>query len=150
MKPTLSSETSAFILRTPGKFPKEHRLQVQLGAPFYLICLFLFYSCFGHPCVHHQKKIAVSMGHWYLSLSMVGVRSAGWISIQSADRKLPIQSDKYQCRIDTILFSWWWAHRGPKHVQKRNKYINTLRTGLLNCLNARSRGLNFRHRASSI
>jgi len=25
-----------------------------------------------------------------------------------------------------------------------------LRTGLLNCLNARSRGLTFRHRASSI
>jgi len=29
-------------------------------------------------------------------------------------------------------------------------YINTLRTGLLNCLNARSQGLIFRHRASSI
>ena len=26
--------------------------------------------------------------------------------------------------------------------------VNTLRTGLLNCLNARSRGLTFRHRAS--
>jgi hypothetical protein len=29
-------------------------------------------------------------------------------------------------------------------------YFNTLRTGLLNCLNARSRSLNFRHRASCI
>ena len=29
-------------------------------------------------------------------------------------------------------------------------YINTLRTGLLNCLNARSQGLTFRHRASCI
>ena len=29
-------------------------------------------------------------------------------------------------------------------------YVNTLRMGLLNCLNARSRGLNFRHRASCI
>ena len=28
--------------------------------------------------------------------------------------------------------------------------INTLRTGLLNCLNARSQGLTFRHRASCI
>ena len=28
--------------------------------------------------------------------------------------------------------------------------VNTLRTGLLNCLNLRSRGLNFRHRASCI
>ena len=25
MEPTLSSETSAFKLQTPGKFPKEHR-----------------------------------------------------------------------------------------------------------------------------
>ena len=30
------------------------------------------------------------------------------------------------------------------------KLLNILRTGLLNCLNARSRGLNFRHRASCI
>ena len=29
-------------------------------------------------------------------------------------------------------------------------FINALRTGLLNCLNARSRGLTFRHRASFI
>jgi len=28
--------------------------------------------------------------------------------------------------------------------------LNTLRTGLLNCLNARSRGLTFRHRAICI
>ena len=30
------------------------------------------------------------------------------------------------------------------------KLFNTLRTGLLNCLNARSRGLTFRHRTSCI
>jgi len=32
----------------------------------------------------------------------------------------------------------------------RNFNLNTLRTGLLNCLNARSRGLAFRHLASCI
>ena len=32
-------------------------------------------------------------------------------------------------------------------IDKYHNY-NTLRTGLLNCLNARSRGLNFRHRSS--
>jgi len=31
MEPTLSSETSAFKLQTPGKFPKEHRLQSFVG-----------------------------------------------------------------------------------------------------------------------
>ena len=29
MESTLSSETSAFILQTPGKFSKEHRLQLK-------------------------------------------------------------------------------------------------------------------------
>ena len=27
----MSSETSAFMLRTPGKFPKEHRLHSEHG-----------------------------------------------------------------------------------------------------------------------
>ena len=31
MEPTLSSETSAFKLQTPGKFPKEHRLYSKHG-----------------------------------------------------------------------------------------------------------------------
>ena len=37
-----------------------------------------------------------------------------------------------------------------KQISTLNKFINTLRTGFLNCLNARSRGLTFRHRASCI
>jgi len=35
-------------------------------------------------------------------------------------------------------------------LQKMPSNFNTLRTGLLNCLNARSRGLTFRRRASGI
>jgi len=31
MEPTVSSETSAFILQTPGKFPKEYRLHSKHG-----------------------------------------------------------------------------------------------------------------------
>ena len=37
--------------------------------------------------------------------------------------------------------------RGKCNIRKE---LNTLRTGLLNCLNALSRGLNFRHRESCI
>ena len=44
-------------------------------------------------------------------------------SIQPTDQTPPIQSDKYQCRIGTVIFSWWCAHGCPKHVEKRNKYI---------------------------
>ena len=51
-----------------------------------------------------RRKIAVSMRHWYLSLCMGGVWSAGWIKIQPADQTPPIQIDKYQCLIDTAIF----------------------------------------------
>ena len=47
------------------------------------------------------------------------------------------------------------TNKTKRNVQTRismitNWSVNTLRTGLLNCLNARSRGLTFRHRASCI
>jgi len=41
-------------------------------------------------------EITVSMRHWYLSLCTGGVWSA-------ADQTPPIQSDKYQCLIDTVI-----------------------------------------------
>jgi len=40
----------------------------------------------------------------------------------AADQAPLIQSDKQQCQIDTVIFSWWWSHGCPKHVEKRNKY----------------------------
>ena len=43
------------------------------------------------------------MRHWYLSLCIGGVWSAGWIEIQTADQTPRIQSDKYHCRIDTAI-----------------------------------------------
>jgi len=42
MEPTLSSETSAFILRAPGKFPKEHRLHL------YMYVVSRYISTTGH------------------------------------------------------------------------------------------------------
>jgi len=40
--------------------------------------LFLFSTCFGHPCAPHQDKIAENLRRWYLSNCMDCVRSAGW------------------------------------------------------------------------
>ena len=53
------------------------------------------------------------MRHWYLSLCMGGVRSAVWISIQPADHTPPIQSDKYQCRIDRAILLLMMGTRMP-------------------------------------
>ena len=52
---------------------------------------------------------------------------------------------RYRCLI--LLF--FCCQLGYFSAHSTNAF-NTLRTGLLNCLNARSRGLNFRHRASCI
>jgi len=73
-----------------------------------LLCMFRANVC------HHQEKITVFMRHWYLSFCVGGV----W----SADQTPPIQSDKYQCRIGTVIFYWLRAHGWPQHVEKWNKY----------------------------
>ena len=85
---------------------------------FKYIYLCLFCTCFGHPSAHRPEKFTVCMQHWYLSLWMCGVWSA---SLIETDQTPPIQSDKYQCCIDTTIFSWWWALGCVKHVQKRHK-----------------------------
>ena len=54
---------------------------------------------------------------WVASGRLVGVKQ------QPADKMPPIQSEKYQCRIDTMIFSRWWALGCSKHVEKRDKYI---------------------------
>jgi hypothetical protein len=43
-----------------------------------------------------------------------------------------------------------WTGLDLGHDRDRWRTLNTVRTGFLNCLNARSRGLTFRHRASCI
>ena len=36
------------------------------------------------------------------------------------------QSDKYQLSRRYGIFSWWWAHSCPKHVDKSNKHIKKI------------------------
>jgi len=77
--------------------------------------IFIYFSSLHVSGIHMpitRRKIAVSIRHWYLSLCMCGV----WSAIQPAEQTAPIQSDKYQCRLDTEIFSWWWTHGCPKHV----------------------------------
>ena len=118
---TADETTFFYVLLTC--VPVQSCKWVQLSAKFCLIYLFHFCTCFGHPYAHHQEEITVSMWHWCLSLCMGGSRSAGWISIQPADLTPTVQSDKHQCRVDTVISSWWWTHECTKHVKKWNKYI---------------------------
>jgi len=31
-----------------------------------------------------------------------------------------------RCRKGTVIFSWWWTHSCPKHVEKSNKHIKKI------------------------
>ena len=46
---------------------------------------------------------------------------AGWNETSLHTRQSSIQSDKYQCRIDTVISPDDGAYSRPKHVKKRNK-----------------------------
>ena len=78
-----------------------------------------------------RASMCPSSGEKLLYLCDTGICHSVWVatgllvgvSLQPADQTPPIQSDKYQCRIDTVIFSWWWAHGCPKHVEKWNTYI---------------------------
>ena len=107
-------------------------LQFLLGfskVPIFLchpVYLFLFSTCFGQPCAHHQENLLLSTRHWCLSFCMGGIWSAPTSRpdaglLQPADQMPPIQwqiplSHRYS------KASWWWAHGCLKHVVKRNKY----------------------------
>ena len=65
-----------------------------------------------YPCVTGTCNIV-----WVASGLLLGVK------LQPADQTPPIQCDKYQLCMGTVIFSWWWAHGCPKHVEKKNKYI---------------------------
>ena len=102
-----------------------HRISqiIQLGEQF---CLNIFiYISSLHVSGTQVPIIRIKS----LYLCDTGICHSGWVvsgqlvgfSIQPADQTPPIQSDKYQCRIDTVIFSWWWALGCPKHLQKRYK-----------------------------
>ena len=99
--------------------------QNQLGAQFFLICLLLFSTCFGQLCVHHQEKIPYLCDTWYLSLyiddcpvCMAEFRPA-YQTVIYIEWLIPV-SHSYG------IFSWWWAHSCPNHVEKSSKHIKKI------------------------
>ena len=94
-----------------------------------LVCIFHVLLTM-HPCIISQISPTRRTILLNILISLLYVFRAStypsscWLDwIQPADQTPPIQSDEYQCRIDTVIFSWWWACGCLKHVEKRNKYI---------------------------
>ena len=67
-------------------------------------------------------EITLSMRHWYLSLCMCGIWSAGWS--ETPTRRPDATHTEWQIPMSHRYsnYSWWWVHGCPKHVEKRNKY----------------------------
>ena len=78
------------------------------------IYLFLFSTCFGHPCAHHTEKL--------LYPCVTG--TCHTVCVASGDQTPPVDCDKYQWHMFTVIFSGWWAYGCPKHVERRNKWIH--------------------------
>ena len=85
------------------------------------ICISLLYM-FRASVFQSSEKIAVSMRHWYLSLCMCGVWSAGWIFNPTSRPDATHSEWQIPVSHRHSNFSWWWAHGYPKHVGKSNKY----------------------------
>ena len=92
----------------------------------FLLLVFIFSSLHVSGIhVHNIRRILLYLwdtGTCHSVLVASGLL-VGLNSIQTADQTPSIQSDKYQCRIDTVIFSWWWVRGCTKHVAKRNKCI---------------------------
>jgi len=92
------------------------RCTVLLSIFISLLCMFRATTC------PSSGEITVSIRHWYLSLCMGGVWSAGWSETPTSrpdathtEWQVPV-SHRYS------NFSWWWARGCPKPAEKRNKY----------------------------
>jgi len=101
---------------------------------------------------HHQIDHILIDRRWHSSI--LDVRSGSkahfhtdhYLMVAKVGERLAVSKQSTQ------KFDWKkFNHRKLNELGVRKQYhINTLRTGLLNCLNARSRGLTFSHRASCI
>jgi hypothetical protein len=104
--------------------PMRHLVFVTLyvwrSAQFFLnIFIALLYMFWATMCPSSGEN-TVLMRH------LVFVTLYGWLSGENSalrTRQSSIQSDKYQVSHKYSIFSWWWAHSCPKHVQKSNKHI---------------------------
>ena len=72
--------------------------------------------------------------------------NSGWVGV-----KVSLDETSFPARDNEPLHPKWTAVKTPRWPGNVSEcHVNTLRTGLLNCLNARSRSLTIRHRASCI
>ena len=81
------------------------------GPHYFLVYLFQLIYMFRPTMCPLSEELTVSMRHWYFSLCMGDCLVYCSKPNSHLYRKIPM-SHRYS------KFSWWWAHRCPKHVEK--------------------------------
>jgi len=72
MEPTMSSETSAIRIQTPGNYPKRNKLHLEHGESLktrmcILVCHFeQVKQCAYHIAVRHVRAITLAVGQQYV------------------------------------------------------------------------------------
>ena len=122
MEPTLSSETSAFIIQTPGKFPKEHRLQDAAVFKIIYSCKTLFVFRTVIPPIIRSSKLHMRQQAYVKQLLL---RAASGDEIASSMRHTVaqlVETLRYKPEgrgFDSRWFHWnfsltqsFWPHYG--------------------------------------
>ena len=114
---------------TIGKTKISVFVNNQLDTQFlFHVCLFIFSTCFGQPCAHHQENQLYQYDIWYMSLCIDDrlVCRFGWDAVSSKPAHQTVIYVYTEWHIPDVvlinLFSWWWAHGCPKHVENINKH----------------------------
>jgi len=93
----------------------------QLGAHYFLVYLFQLLYMFRATMWPSSGELTLSMRHWYFSLCMGGCLvcwlGREWPYPNQQTRQPHLQSEKYQCRIDTVISP------DGVHIVARNMYI---------------------------
>ena len=91
----------------------------------FLTYLFLFSTCFGQLCAHHQMNQLYQCDTWYLSLCVDDCLVCR--TVYRPAYQTVIYTEWHIPGVALInLLSWWWAHSCPKHVENRNKYMRKI------------------------
>ena len=126
-------------------------LPTRCSSMLFIYCKYTL-TCFRCPKyassgVHKTVTAASDTGHSIWATSKV-VAQILWLVPEAAVTVLCTPDDGCDGHLEHVEYIC--SKQIPAYCCILLELINTVRTGLLNCLNARSRGLTFRHRASCI
>ena len=112
------------VIHTEWQIPSVASIHLLRYSPFRALASLirrLHSSLFAALLIHPLVPSSCSASLWTTSAHLVLGLPTGLMVWKFPFRTFFLQvSHRYSC------FSWWWAHRRPKHGQKRNKHTKKI------------------------